>query len=267
MSIRSALFALTCIAAATLARADGAAPWIDDQALIKETVGAVRTGGILAVEKYRDRLELALAGAKQSIDLAGSQRPISFVLADGLAETIVASGLAVSRKAGAKSFATLENPYPEIGFYLASYYDETGKPAEALRVVALGLAASVVPDLDLGSDRRMLLVERGAALMALRRWQDVLDNEDRALKIDDLDNPVKARLYRGRGYALTEQGKLDDAEDAYRESLNLDPGSELAKNELRYIAGLKLGAAPSAPGNLTKVQKTAPDAAPQGTAP
>jgi tetratricopeptide (TPR) repeat protein len=167
------------------------------------------------------------------------------------------------KSSGVTATDALDNPYPKMSFYLGTYYDEIDKPAEALRVLDAGLAASVVPDLDLGSDRALVLVERGAALMALRRWQDVLDNEDRALKIDDLENPVKARLYRGRGYALTELGKLDDADDAYEESLNLDPGSDLAKNELSYIAGLKHGAPPLAAGSLTKVQKTPSDATPQ----
>ena len=73
----------------------------------------------------------------------------------------------------------------------------------------------------------------------------------------------KKRGCRGRGYALTELGRLDDAEDAYKTSLNLDPDSNLAKSELRYIEGLKLGALRTAPGSLTKVQKTPADAPPQ----
>jgi tetratricopeptide (TPR) repeat protein len=92
-----------------------------------------------------------------------------------------------------------------------------------------------------------------------------LQNEDRGLKMDDLDNHVKAAFYRGRGYALTELNQLDEAEEAYKQSLNLDPGNKLAEGELKYIAGLKLGAPRAAPGTLTKVQKSQPDAAPQST--
>jgi Flp pilus assembly protein TadD len=53
-------------------------------------------------------------------------------------------------------------------------------------------------------------------------------------------------MRRGRGFVLTELGRLDEAEAAYRESLKIEPDSERAKNELQYIARLKAGG-PSAP--------------------
>ncbi|HWA89916.1 MAG TPA: hypothetical protein VG889_07765 [Rhizomicrobium sp.] len=259
MRVCTALLCLICLAAP--ARADTAAPWLDDQALAREAQDAIRTGGILALEKYRDRLERAVAAAPGSIALAEGEKPTAFILADGMTETMVAAALITPEKTGAKETVTLDNPYPKISFFLASYYDEIEKPAEALRVLDLGLAASVVPDLDIGADRVFVLVERGAALMALHRNQEALDNEDRVLKMNDLDDHIKAVLQRGRGFTLTELGKLDDAEEAYKTSLNYDPENEHAKSELRYIAGLKLGATPSTASALTKVQKT-PDAPP-----
>jgi len=235
------------------------APWVDDQALINQTKADVQTGGVLAVEGHREQLERALSGAKHSIDLAAAARPTSFVLTDGPADTLAALMLATTNKApGATSTAAVENPYPAISFYLGTYYDEVGKPQDALRVLNAGLTLSTLPDMDTGETRAIILLERGSALMALRQWQDVLQNEDRGLKMSDLDNRVKAHFYRGRGYALTELNQLDDAEDAYKQSLNLEPGNKTAEGELKYIAGLKLGAPRAAPGVLNKVQKPAP---------
>ena len=52
-------------------------------------------------------------------------------------------------------------------------------------------------------------------------------------------------MLRNRGYALTELRRLDEAQAAYEASLTLDPANALAENELRYIASLKAGAAPT----------------------
>ena len=46
----------------------------------------------------------------------------------------------------------------------------------------------------------------------------------------------KARALRGMGFALIEQGKWDEAEALFNESLVLEPGNANALNELRYIA-------------------------------
>jgi tetratricopeptide (TPR) repeat protein len=243
-----------------------AAPWVDDLALINQTRADVQARGIMALADHRERLEKALAGGKHSEELAAAARPTSYVLTEGPADSLVAMMLAATDKPkDATSVVAVEDPYPAISFYLASYYDEMGKPEEALRVLDLGLTFSTLPDMDTGETRGLILVERGAALEALHRWQDVLQNEDRGLKMEDLDNHVKAAFYRGRGYALTELNQLDDAEAAYEQSLNLDPGNKLAEGELKYIDGLKSGAPRAAPGTLTKVQRTGSDATPQNT--
>jgi len=272
MRVRSAFlsagFALltSAASAADNSASTSTTPWVDDLALINQTRADVQTRGILALADHREQLEKALVGGQHSAELAAAARPTSYVLTDGPADSLVAMMLAATDKPkGATSVVAVEDPYPAISFYLASYYDELGKPEEALGVLDLGLTFSTLPDIDAGETRGLILVERGAALEALHRWQDVLQNEDRGLKMDDLDNHVKAAFYRGRGYALTELNQLDDAEAAYKQSLNLDPGNKLAEGELKYIAGLKVGAPRAAPGTLTKVQKAQPEATPQST--
>lgn len=46
----------------------------------------------------------------------------------------------------------------------------------------------------------------------------------------------EARALRGQGYEFIELGKLDDAEAAYRRSIEIDPDNATAKHELDYIA-------------------------------
>jgi tetratricopeptide (TPR) repeat protein len=51
---------------------------------------------------------------------------------------------------------------------------------------------------------------------------------------------------RGRGFVLIELQDLDGAEAAFRASLELEPGNEIALNEVEYIRHLRQGGAASA---------------------
>lgn len=68
---------------------------------------------------------------------------------------------------------------------------------------------------------------------------------------------MRAHLQRGRGFALTELGRLDEAEAAYNEALKIDPNDDRAKHELEYIAHLKAGGSPTE-GGLAPVQPQTP---------
>ena len=251
------LFFVVAFAAlvATHAIASSAAPWADDLKLLNQCQDEVDKGGILALSAHVNDLEAALAGEKKSMELAAAQRPESLVLTDGPTNTIIAMTLVTTQMPiGATKVVAVDNPYPAMSFYLASYYNEKGRSEDALRVLDAELALSA-SDIGVTDHWPLQMVERGASLMALRRWAEVLENEDKALKADDLENSQKARLLRGRGYALTELNRLEEAQAAYQESLKLDPNSELAKHELGYIAGLMVGKPKEPAGNLTSVQK------------
>jgi Tfp pilus assembly protein PilF len=53
-------------------------------------------------------------------------------------------------------------------------------------------------------------------------------------KSDDL-----ARAWRGEGYCLVEQGKLDEAEALYRQCLDANPNDRKAQGELQYVESLR----------------------------
>jgi tetratricopeptide (TPR) repeat protein len=57
---------------------------------------------------------------------------------------------------------------------------------------------------------------------------------------DDATKTINlTRAWRGQGYCLVEQGKLNEAEAMYRKCLALDPKDNKARGELEYIQGLR----------------------------
>jgi tetratricopeptide (TPR) repeat protein len=242
--IATVTFVIALIALPAAANADdtapsgGAQPWEQSQALLKEVQQAVQAGGIRAIESRAAEMEKALAAAQLTYQIGDT----TYVLTDGIAEAIVAMAMVTSDKAkGGRKVVALDNPYPGIALYLGSYYDEIGKPDQGVRVLDVGLSQAAVSGLELGESRPMLLTEKGEALVALKRAADALAVFEEGLKIDDLEPHIHAHLYRGRGFALTELGRLDEAEEAYRASLRLEPDNSTGLHELAYIAGLRKG--------------------------
>lgn len=86
------------------------------------------------------------------------------------------------------------------------------------------------------------LTERGAALTRRRDWAGSLESYRQALALAR-SHPEAAYLealaLRGTGFALIELGDLPAARQAYEASLQLDPESRIAANELTYIQQLQ----------------------------
>ncbi len=218
-----------------------AAPWQKAEAVVRATDADIAKGGIQAIRSHVPELETALASGRQAFEPNSG-----VVLTDGPAETLAAL---VGASASGRQVAALRNPYPAVGFFLGTYYNETGRPDEALRALDAGLKLSPLPGADLGDSVPLLLAEPGAALSALKRYSDSLANFDRALQIKNLKSDARAVMQRGRGFALIELGRLDEAEQAYRDSLATEPNNPRAQQELSYIARLRAGG-PMAPAGL-----------------
>ncbi|MGH6870418.1 MAG: hypothetical protein ACREHE_02825 [Rhizomicrobium sp.] len=250
-----ALIAALVASGGAAAQQDSSAPagtsWAADQKLLADVESAAHASGILSVASHAQDMEQALAKA----EFTYRDGDAVYILTDGAGEAMIASVVA-GKAAGVKTVTTLDNPYPYIALYLGSYYDETGKYDDAVRVMDLGLAASAISGMSLGEGRPLLFTERGEALNQLRRFDDALANFNEALKIDNLATGIHAHLLRGRGYTYTELGRLDDAEADYKQSLLLEPGNAGAEHELGYIDGLRKGAMPTK-GNLTPLQPPA----------
>jgi tetratricopeptide (TPR) repeat protein len=239
--------ALTASLCATRAPAADVTPWIDDEKLIEQVMQEVQASGIKAVEHHRDGMEQALANAKHSDELANAA---GWRLTDGSADSLMAMITAASDDKSAKA---ARNPYPLIALALGSYYNEAGRADDALRALDAGIAID-----PFAATKPGLIVERGNALVVLKRFDAVLANGDDGLNIPDLEPLLKAHLQRERGYALTELGRLDEAAAAYDASLKDDPGNATAEHELAYIARLKSGAAPAPSGGLAPLQQPKP---------
>jgi hypothetical protein len=81
-------------------------------------------------------------------------------------------------------------------------------------------------------------LELGLALTKLRRFDDALAEADRVLSSTE-DGCAIGKAWRQRGYVLFEQGALDGARAAYEQSLVVDPGNNMAEQELKLIAGAR----------------------------
>lgn len=243
---------LACLAAAPAGAEPTSAqqPWVEAETLLKAANADIAQGGIRALSPRVDAIEAALTDAKAVFAATQPGDGPIYVLVDGPGETLAAMAAAQKTANAPRRVLAVPNPYPLLSLYLASYYNDVGRSEDALRILDLGLTLSPLPDLKLGSMLPHLYSERGAALEALKRWQDGLDDYDAGLKLADIKDADRARLYRGRGFCLTELGRLDDAEASYNQSLALAPGNPLAIRELEYIARLKAGG-PKAPSELT----------------
>lgn len=235
-------------------------PWEGARTTLDAAVIDVRLGGVRAIERHVPALEQALAGAPAAIAL-GRSGPAKVVLVDGMAEAMAAavtlagapmsgSGTPQSpeQAVGSPAVTALESPYPLIAMMLGSYYTETGRPAEAVRVLEAGLALPpAVPDVPRATVP-LLTSERATALGRMKRWTEALAAWDRALTLPGLSDKDRGRMLRGKGVALIELKRYNEAELTFRSSLLADPQNAVALNELKYIEAVRAGRPPVAPG-------------------
>lgn len=148
------------------------------------------------------------------------------------------------------------NTYAMASLLIGSYYVETRAPKAALEALEVGLA--------LQPDNPVLLTEKGSALTLLGgRYPEELAMYDAWLASGGVaSDRDRARIQRARGFALTELGRLDEAERAYLESLELDPTHAGARHELAYISELRLGGARGGTAVLTGDKAAEPDSPP-----
>jgi tetratricopeptide (TPR) repeat protein len=126
----------------------------------------------------------------------------------------------------------LRNAYPRACYYLGFIYVEQKRFDRAIEVLERGLA--------LQPDSGKLAHELGQALIGSRRFEKALSMYRTVLSRSGFICPRdRAALLRGKGFVLIETGKLDEAEASFRESLDHEPDSHLARGELMHIADLR----------------------------
>jgi tetratricopeptide (TPR) repeat protein len=251
------------------AQAPAELPWNKDLAALNAAAADLTGGRIAALGPHAAEFEAALDHGKSFFPGGVTVDGTTYMLADGTTERLMVlmkSAIAAKPEGAAGHTAlVVANFYPVMALGLASYYDETGKPQDAIRALDKGLALSVNPQAALGAHVGAMLGEKGFALGSLKRYAEALAVYDQGLTNKAVVPPDRARLYRGRGFILTEMDRLDDAEAAYRASLEIEPSNPRALGELNYIAKLKAGG-PKAPVQSVLAPQPEP-LAPQQTPP
>ncbi len=222
-------------------------PWDKAKVVIDATEADAKTKGFQGLQPHIADMEAVLASANEAYRATVPASGPVYVLVDGQQETLAALVVAAGNKKGpARDTRAVENPYIRASFYLGTYYNEIGKPLDALRVLDAGLALpQPAAGMAVGDHLPVIISERGGALVKLKRLADALADYDMGLKLVGLQDRPRALLLRDKGFALTEMGRLDDAEKSYRDSLAVDPNNPTAARELAYIAKLRAGGAPT----------------------
>ena len=83
-------------------------------------------------------------------------------------------------------------------------------------------------------------IEKGHVHVKLGKYKEALGLYNQATVLGPhLDGHRKALALRGIGFALIEMKDLDNAEQAFRDSLEIEPENELAHNEINYIQQIR----------------------------
>jgi tetratricopeptide (TPR) repeat protein len=121
--------------------------------------------------------------------------------------------------------------YSKLWWQLAVVNRSQGLLDNALLCIEKGL--------ELEPDHPYLWMQRGLILSEAGQFKEALAAYQTASVIRTwASQTVIAWSLRSQGYALIELGHLGEAQAVYRHSLELDPGNEVAENELGYIEHL-----------------------------
>lgn len=136
----------------------------------------------------------------------------------------------------------MPNAYPRAHYFLGFVYVAVSRPADALGVLERGR--------ELEPSNPHFNFEIAQALLRSGQAENALAFYDAVSEVGPHVSAAKlAVAKRGRGAALIELKRLDEAQNAFRESLEFEPNNALALNELVYIEQLKMGLQ-ATPGNL-----------------
>jgi tetratricopeptide (TPR) repeat protein len=126
------------------------------------------------------------------------------------------------------------NAYPRAWHYRGFLAVKQQRPADAMAFLDRALQLQPrhpVPRLEKA---------RACAMMGDHAAAITLYDEVLALW-DEIHGRIRAVALRGRGVQLIDLKRLDEAERVLRDSLKLEPNSEVALNELEYIRELRAG--------------------------
>jgi Flp pilus assembly protein TadD len=134
------------------------------------------------------------------------------------------------------------------------FVSETRDGAEYRPRLAAAVAAIRTGDLELASEQLGEIGEYCKSVIAAadRRVVSVANAGEFTQYLQSLENPsgvawvdfVCPSTYQMQGFVSVNQGEFERARAVFEESLELDPGNELALGELRYIDQLEVSPEP-----------------------
>jgi tetratricopeptide (TPR) repeat protein len=209
-----------------------------DQKVVDDAFAAAGKGGFAALVPLVPVLEEVLGRAPASYPTAHDAGDAIHVHGE-LKDYLVLSAI-LSKAYPGRSVVAMPNVYPLAALLLTSLSVEAGRQEAALAYADRGLAMQ--------PHNGPLVSERAAALVAAHRYAEGVAYIDAELGSNDIGLLTsRSMILRKRGFSLVELGRLDEGRAAYVASLQLEPGNEGAKAEIRYIDGLKAGKAPTTP--------------------
>lgn len=134
----------------------------------------------------------------------------------------------------------LKNAYPRAHYYMGFLCIKRKQFDRAVQFLDKGMT--------LEPTNPKFKFEKAQALFHCGRKAESLALYD---EVNEIGPHVTARdlaaARRGRGAMLIEMGRLDEAEAAFKASLEVEPGSKVALHELAYIEHLRRDGAPKPP--------------------
>lgn len=213
-------------------------------ALLEDALDDFQARGYAGLRPHLGRLRAALDAAPKSYGTIEQVSDSEWIVrsndqGDALMLSIMAT--AAAQRVNPDKAVTVSarpNVYPMIALILGSEAIERRALDEAIRYLDQGLA--------LQPTQAMLAAERMGAMQAKGQMLEALAYGDAVIAAGGALPLTEGLgiLHRRRGFSLIELDRLKEAREAFNQSLELDPGSEAALAELRYIDGLEAGRAP-----------------------
>ena len=133
-----------------------------------------------------------------------------------------------------KNIIWIPNAYPRAYYHIGVISVEKKQYHNAIEFLDKGQLLEPT-NYRFQNEKAVILLECGRKEEALALYDEVNENAIHVCASE------LARAMRGRGAGLIELNRLDEAEEALKASLKIDPDSKLAHNELHYIDYLRHG--------------------------
>jgi tetratricopeptide (TPR) repeat protein len=152
----------------------------------------------------------------------------------------------MTSKGPGRSIKSIRNVYPQAYYYLGFACVKAKQFDDAIAYLRRGIELEPQNPM-FRFELAQALVQSGDPRGALELYESV--NEVGLF----VSAPMLAMSLRGRGFALIEMKRYDEAETVLRESLKHDPQSKVALGELQYIAHLRQGGSKASTTEVTSV--------------